>query len=171
MKIGSVKPPVVSEMKKPVKKAVPPAAKKPEETDRLVRSGQPKKLTYGKPVGRSKDVAVRGSKALKKMIMDLLARQEQAAAKAYEAYEQERAEAAALIADDGPLGAEAVSDRIVEFAKSLAGGDKSKIGLIREAIKEGFRQAAQELGGLPEVSLRTYDLVMEKLDRWENGEE
>lgn len=171
MKIGSIKPPVVSEMKKPANRAVPLSGKRPQEVDKFERSGQARKLTYGRPVGINKDMVVRGSKALKKMILDLLAKQEQAAAKAYEAYEQKRAEAAALIAGDGPLGAEAVSDRIVEFAKSLAGGDKSKFGLIREAIKEGFRQAAQVLGGLPEVSLRTYDLVMEKLDRWENGEE
>jgi len=75
-------------------------------------------------------------------------------------------EAAELISANGPLGAEETSDRIVEFAKSLAGGDKEKIEELRDAIKEGFAQAEEILGELPEVSKETYRLVMEKLDKW-----
>jgi hypothetical protein len=40
---------------------------------------------------------------------------------------------------------------------------------LKRAITEGFNQVKDMLGGLPEVSGRTYDLVMEKLDAW--GEE
>jgi hypothetical protein len=70
--------------------------------------------------------------------------------------------------EDGDFSPEKLSDRIVEFAKALSGGDKSKIGILREAIEEGFGQASKLLGGLPEISLKTYDLVMEKLDEWES---
>lgn len=85
--------------------------------------------------------------------------------------DEARAEAAAAIADDGPLGAEKTSDRIVDFAKAISGGDKSKFDLLKNSIKEGFEAAKKALGGeLPEVSQRTYDLVMEKLDNWKNEE-
>lgn len=82
--------------------------------------------------------------------------------------EATQAEAAALIADDGPLGAEAVSDRIVEFAKAISGGDISKLGMLRAAIEQGFTEAKQMLGDyLPDVSIRTQELVSQKLDAWQ----
>ena len=81
--------------------------------------------------------------------------------------EATRIEAASLIADDGPLGAEAVSKRIVDFAIAVSGGDKSKLPELKGAIEKGFEKVKDMLGSLPEVSLKTYDLVMEKLDRWE----
>lgn len=85
--------------------------------------------------------------------------------------ETARLEAQALIAEGGELSAEKVSDRIVEFAKSVSGGDKSKLASLKGAITEGFEAAAAVLGGeLPEVSQRTYDLIMEKLDAWEQAE-
>lgn len=81
--------------------------------------------------------------------------------------EETRLEAQSLISEGGELSAENVSDRIVKFAKAISGGDKSKFDELKAAIQEGFDQAAKQLGGvLPEVSLQTYDLVMEKLDRW-----
>ena len=78
-----------------------------------------------------------------------------------------RTEAAELIAEDGPLGAESVSDRIVQFAMAISGGDKTKISLLKDAIDRGFNQVKNMLGQLPEVSLKTYDLIMEKLSQWE----
>jgi len=86
--------------------------------------------------------------------------------------EQAQEEAAQMIGPDGPLNAENTSDRILKFAKAISGGDKSKLGKIRDAIEKGFEEAKKMLGGeLPEISNKTYDLVMEKLDAWENGEE
>ncbi len=78
-----------------------------------------------------------------------------------------RAEAQALIGPDGDLGVEAVSDRIVDFAKALSGGDKSKLETLRNAIDQGFKEAEKMLGGLPDISRQTYDRVMEKLKAWE----
>ena len=85
--------------------------------------------------------------------------------------DQARVEAQAAISDDGPLSPDKVSDRIVAFAKAISGGDKEKIGLLRDAIDEGFKAAADILGGtLPEISQQTHDLITQKLDDWENEE-
>ncbi|MBU5676685.1 hypothetical protein KQI88_09660 [Alkaliphilus sp. MSJ-5] len=80
--------------------------------------------------------------------------------------EPTRLEAQSMIAPGGPLSAEAVSDRIVDFAKAISGGDVEKLDKLRDAIEEGFKQAESILGQLPEVSKETYRLVMEKLDKW-----
>lgn len=83
--------------------------------------------------------------------------------------QQARDEAKLMIEDGGPLSPEAVSDRIVDFAKSISGGDKEKLSLLRDAIEEGFEQAKELMGGeLPEISSQTYDLIQEKLDAWES---
>lgn len=84
--------------------------------------------------------------------------------------EQARLEAQELIGPDGILGVEAVSQRIVDFAIALSGGDKSKLDTLRKAIDDGFKAAEQVLGELPEISKETYNRIMEKLDAWEKGE-
>ncbi len=86
--------------------------------------------------------------------------------------EQAAAEASELISAGGEFSPEAVSDRIVNFAKSISGGDTEKYGLLKDAIEKGFNEAREILGGsLPEISETTYDLVMDKLDNWANNEE
>lgn len=82
--------------------------------------------------------------------------------------ETARLEVQNLIAPGGPLSAEAVSDRIVDFAKAISGGDIEKLDKLKGAIEEGFRQAEAILGELPEISRETYNLIMEKLDTWVN---
>lgn len=70
------------------------------------------------------------------------------------------------IAEDGYWGVEATSDRIIDFATALTGGDPSKIEEMREAFQKGFDQAKQAWGGeLPDISQRTYDAVMAKFDK------
>lgn len=80
--------------------------------------------------------------------------------------EATKLEAQSMIAPGGPFSAEAVSDRLVDFAKAISGGDIEKLGKLKEAIEEGFKQAEAILGELPEISKETYKLVMEKLDAW-----
>jgi hypothetical protein len=83
---------------------------------------------------------------------------------------QKKAQAA--IDDGGEYSAENVSDRIVQFAKAISGGDKSKIGVLRAAIDKGFEEAKQAIGQeLPEISQQTYKLVMDKLDAWANEDQ
>ena len=69
------------------------------------------------------------------------------------------------IAEDGYWGVEKTSDRIVEFATALTGGDPDKIEDMCEAFKTAYEQAEKTWGGeLPEISKQTYDAVMKKFD-------
>ncbi len=80
-----------------------------------------------------------------------------------------KAQAQADIAEDGYWGVEATSDRILDFAKALTGGDPSKIEEMRDAFEKGFKQATKTWGGeLPELSQKTYEATMAKFDAWAN---
>ena len=51
------------------------------------------------------------------------------------------------VADDGYWGVDKTSDRLVDMAKALSGGDSSKADTLIAAIKKGFDQAADAWGG------------------------
>ncbi len=77
-----------------------------------------------------------------------------------------RAQAQADIAEDGYWGVNQTSDRIIDFAKALTGGDPDKIEDMRAAFEKGFKRAGKTWGGdLPDISQRTYEAVMEKFDK------
>ena len=77
-----------------------------------------------------------------------------------------KAQAQADIAEDGYWGVNQTSDRIIQFATALTGGDPDKIEAMRDAFKKGYAQAEKTWGGsLPEISQKTYDAVMEKFDK------
>lgn len=77
-----------------------------------------------------------------------------------------KAQAEKDVAEDGYWGVEKTSDRIIDFATALTGGDPDKIEEMREAFKKGYKQAEKTWGGeLPDISKRTYDAVMEKFDK------
>jgi hypothetical protein len=77
-----------------------------------------------------------------------------------------KAQAEEDISDDGYWGVEQTSDRIIDFATALTGGDPDKIEEMREAFKKGYKQAEKTWGGeLPDISQKTYDAVMEKFDK------
>lgn len=83
-----------------------------------------------------------------------------------------KAQAEADIAEDGYWGVTQTSDRILDFAKALSGGDASKADELLEAFKKGFQQATKSWGkDLPDISQRTYDAVVEKFEKWKNGDE
>ena len=76
-------------------------------------------------------------------------------------------DAQALIADDGYFGVEQTSDRIVNLAIGIAGGDATRLDAIKEGVEKGFQEALDAFGGwLPDISHQTIDAVMEKLDEW-----
>ena len=76
-------------------------------------------------------------------------------------------EAQKLISEDGYWGIEKTSDRIVEFATAAAGNDPAKLDQIKDAVTSGFNKAEKILGGaLPEISYKTLDKIMQKLDQW-----
>ena len=76
-----------------------------------------------------------------------------------------KAQAQKDIAEDGYWGVNKTSDRIIQFATALTGGDPSKIEEMRNAFIKGYKQAEKTWGGsLPEISQQTYDAVMKKFD-------
>ena len=76
-------------------------------------------------------------------------------------------EAQKAISEDGFYGVKQTSDRILEMAKALTGGDPDKIEAMRDAFKKGYSQATKSWGqALPDISQKTYDAVMEGFDNW-----
>lgn len=83
-----------------------------------------------------------------------------------------KAQAQKDIADDGYWGVSQTSDRIVDFAKALSGGDSAKADKMIEAFQKGFKKATKSWGKtLPDISQKTYDAVMDKMNKWKNGKE
>ena len=77
-----------------------------------------------------------------------------------------KAQAEKDIAEDGYWGVKQTSERILDFATALTGGDPDKIEEMREAFKKGYKQAEKTWGGeLPEISKQTYDAVMAGFDK------
>ncbi len=70
--------------------------------------------------------------------------------------------------------AENTSQRIVDFATSFIGmfkgSDEEFISMIKGAIEDGFSQAKDILGNLPDpvakLAAKTHALVMDKIDTW-----
>lgn len=76
-------------------------------------------------------------------------------------------EAQAAVSEDGEWGVDATANRILDFAKSLAGGDASKIETLRDAVNKGFAAAGKVWGSaLPEISQQTLQKVMDGFDEW-----
>lgn len=81
--------------------------------------------------------------------------------------EETRAQAQKDIADDGYWGVEQTSDRIVDFAKAMAGDNLELAKQMFEAIKTGFDEATDEWGeDLPDLSQRTMKATFDKMDEW-----
>jgi len=141
------------------------------------------KTTYSKPkakglnadeISRLKQEAQSSFNVLRNLVEGLISRQGKKLEDLLSGKEvllvdgETRAAATEMISEDGELGVKAVSERIVSFAKALAGDDSSKAGELRNAIIQGFKEAEKALGGkLPEISQKTYDEVMRQLDEWE----
>ncbi|MBO6016222.1 MAG: hypothetical protein J6P60_06540 [Lachnospiraceae bacterium] len=83
-----------------------------------------------------------------------------------------KAQAQADIAEDGYWGVEQTSDRILDFAKAISGGEPEKMNQMLEAFKKGFQQATKTWGKeLPDISQRTYDAVIKKFEDYQNAEQ
>lgn len=71
------------------------------------------------------------------------------------------------IGEDGYWGVEQTSDRLVEMAKALSGGDPDKADEMIAAMKKGFEQATKAFGDeLPEICKKTIDAAEEKMNKW-----
>lgn len=77
------------------------------------------------------------------------------------------AEAQDLVADNGYFGVEQTSQRIFDLAVGIAGGDPARLDAIRAGVEKGFQEAKKAMGDwLPDISYKTYDAVIQKLDDW-----
>jgi hypothetical protein len=89
-----------------------------------------------------------------------------------EAAPEVRAQAQKDIAEDGYWGVEQTSERLYSFAKALTGGDTSKADEMIEAVKKGYEEATKAWGGdLPEISKKTLDAAIKKIEAWRDGKE
>lgn len=71
------------------------------------------------------------------------------------------------IGEDGYYGVKQTSQRILDFAKAITGGDPSKVEDMRKYIQDGFNEVKSMFGGeLPEICNQTYDAIMKGLDEW-----
>ncbi len=71
------------------------------------------------------------------------------------------------ISENGYWGVEQTSQRILDFAKALAGNDPDKADELLEAFKKGYKEATGAWGKeLPEISKKTYEAVEEKFAAW-----
>jgi hypothetical protein len=76
-------------------------------------------------------------------------------------------EAQDLVADDGYFGVDKTSQRIFDLAVGIAGGDPARLDAVRAGVEQGFQEAFKAMGDwLPDISYKTYDAVMQKLDDW-----
>ena len=81
-------------------------------------------------------------------------------------------QAQADIAEDGYWGVEQTSNRLVEFAKGLAGNDAAYADELLAAMKKGFEQATGEWGDdLPDLCQRTIEAAEKKMIAWRDGTE
>ena len=73
------------------------------------------------------------------------------------------------ISENGYWGVKQTSERILDFAKALTGGDPAMIDKMRGAFEKGFKAAGSAWGkDLPDISKQTYDAVMKGFDDWKN---
>lgn len=72
------------------------------------------------------------------------------------------------ISENGEWGVKAVSDRIMNMAVALSGGDASKAEVLRNAVIKGFAQVG-DVKKLPQVCQDTYKEIMNRFDHWEKN--
>lgn len=78
-----------------------------------------------------------------------------------------RTQAQQDISENGFWGVKQTSERAISFAKALAGGDPSKIKMLKQAIEDGYKAAEKAWGGeLPEISKQTQEATLKGLEAW-----
>jgi hypothetical protein len=157
----------------------PAAVYEPSKTDNSDKNGIYKRDTT--TIDQLKAEAEKRTSQLRSLVEKLLLKQGQKVDESTDIYKLLRegkvevdpetaAKATADIAEDGYWGVEQTSDRLVSFAKALAGGDPSKADLMIDAVKKGFEEATKAWGDtLPDICQRTLDSTLEKLTTWKNS--
>lgn len=76
-------------------------------------------------------------------------------------------QAQADIAEDGYWGVKQTSERMVDFAKALTGGDPSKIDEMEKAFEKGYAEATKAWGDeLPQLSKDTFEATKAGFQAW-----
>jgi len=76
------------------------------------------------------------------------------------------------VAEGGYWSAGKTSDRLVDFAKALSGGDPAKAKELKQNFIDAFKEIEDKFGGaLPDISYDTYDQTVNKFDKWIKGED
>jgi hypothetical protein len=92
----------------------------------------------------------------------------------FQVSDETRAKAQELTGEDGYFGVKKTTDRIMEFARALAGSGASDatINNLKKGVQAGFDAVSKMYGGfdkLPQVSKDTYDSIMKEFDSWTSG--
>lgn len=86
--------------------------------------------------------------------------------------QQDINEAKASISEGGEWSVTAVSDRIMNMAYALSGGDESKLATLKDAVLKGFSEAGfdpSDRSSMPEITGQTYDEILNRFDDWEKN--
>lgn len=76
-------------------------------------------------------------------------------------------EAQADVSEGGFYSVEAVTERILDFAKAISGDDPSKALMLKGAFEVGFEESMKIWGDdLPQISQDTYESVTKAFDEW-----
>lgn len=74
------------------------------------------------------------------------------------------------ISENGYYGVKQGSQRLIQFAIGLSGGDPSKLAVLKDAIEKGYKEAEEAWGGeLPEICKQTKEAALKGLDDWANS--
>ena len=75
------------------------------------------------------------------------------------------------ISEDGYWGVEQTSQRIIDLAIRLSGGDPEKLAELKQAVEKGYSAAERAWGGaLPGICQKTKDATLKGLDDWAAGQ-
>ncbi len=141
-------------------------------TDEQVEEAKTKK-TYTPDIAtidRLKQDADARTEQLRSLVEKIISKQADKAVNIYDFLGKEYsaediAKAKEDVSEDGYWGVKQTSQRILDFATALTGGDPDKIEDMRAAFEKGFKQARDAFGGeLPDISQQTYDAVMKGFD-------
>jgi hypothetical protein len=86
--------------------------------------------------------------------------------------QQDIDDAKAAISEGGEWSVDAVSDRIMNMAYALSGGDESKLSTLKDAVLKGFKEAgfdADNRSSMPQITGDTYDEILNRFDDWEKN--
>lgn len=155
-----------------------PEAKVPEEPEKKKAeetSDEKRKVTGEREVPRFKNVLEAKNDLMKDMVHQMISGQVQDQNKTDAMKELEEILSSFSDEeqhDENYWGAEETADRIVAFAKELAGDDDSSIHVLKNAFETAFAESESYYGGkgkLPQVSYDTYDRVNKGFDEWEKN--